>query len=51
MVPFDIFSHKKPRNNSSEAKLHTLKSISQNKDIVIQKGDKGNTTLINDKND
>ena len=44
------YKEKQPKNNLGEAELHALKFLGQNKDIVIQKPEKGNTVVIIDKN-
>lgn len=40
---FSFYKRKKPKTNLSKAELNALKSFSQNKDLIIQKSDKGNT--------
>ena len=40
---------KKPKNKLSEIELQALNSLLQNKDIIIQKADKGNTIVVIDK--
>ena len=48
---FDTFKKKsKLKNNFTEIELQALNSLLQNKDIIIQKADKGNTIVIIDKN-
>ena len=37
------------KNNLSEIELQALNSLLQNKDITIQKADKGNTIVVIDK--
>ena len=44
---FDTFKKNKPKNNLSE--LQALNSLLQNKDIIIEKADKGNTIVVIDK--
>ena len=39
----------KPKNKLSEIELQALSSLLQNKDIIIQKADKGNTIVVIDK--
>ena len=47
---FDTFKKKnKAKNNFRETELQTLNSLLQNKDIIIQKADKGNTIVVIDK--
>ena len=46
---FDTFKKNKPKNNLSEIDLQALNSLLQNKDIIIQKTDKGNTIVVIDK--
>ena len=41
--------NKNPQQNLSKEELATLASPSKNKDIVIQKSDKGNSVVIVDK--
>ena len=36
-------------NNLSAEKINSLKALLRNKDIIIQKADKGNTVVITDK--
>ena len=47
---FDTFKKNKPKyNNLSEIELQALNSLLQNKDITIQKADKGSTIVVIDK--
>ena len=46
---FSSFKKNKPKNNLSEIELQALNSLLQNKDIIIQKADKGNTIVVIDK--
>ena len=46
---FDTFKRNKPKNNLSEIASQALNSLLQNKDIIIQKADKGNTIVVIDK--
>ena len=46
---FYKFKKNKSKNDLSETELQALNSFLQNKDITIQKADKGNTTVIIDK--
>ena len=46
---FDTFKKNKPKNNLNEIELQALNSLLQDKDIIIQKADKGNTIVIIDK--
>ena len=46
---FDTFKKSKPKSNLSEIELQALNSLLQNKDIIIQKADKGNTIVVIDK--
>ena len=41
--------NKSPQQNLSKEELAALASLSKNKDIVIQKSDKGNSVVIVDK--
>ena len=41
--------NKSPQQNLSKEELETVASLSKNKDIVIQKSDKGNSVVIVDK--
>ena len=41
--------NKNPQQNLSKEELAALKSLSKNKDITIQKSDKGNSVIIVDK--
>ena len=45
---FDTFKKNKPQNNLSKIELQALNSLLQNKDIVTQKADKGNTIVVID---
>ena len=40
---------KKPKNNLSDIELQALNSLLHNKDIIIQRADKGNTIVVIDK--
>ena len=44
-----MFKKNKPKNSLSETELQASDSLLQNKDIIIQKADKGNTIVIIDK--
>ena len=46
---FDTFNKNKLKINLSEIELQPLNSLLQNKDIIIQKADKGNTIVAIDK--
>ena len=46
---FEKFKRNKPKNNLSEIESQALNSLLQNKDITIQKADKGNTIVVIDK--
>ena len=39
----------KPKNNLIDTELQVLNSLLHNKDTLIQKADKGNTTFVIDK--
>ena len=43
---FDTFKKNNPQNNLSEIELQALNSLLQNKDIIIQKADKGNAIVV-----
>ena len=45
---FDTFKKTNMKNNLSEVELQALNSLLQNKDITIQKADKGNTIVVID---
>ena len=45
---FDTSKRNKPKNNLTEIESQALNSLLQNKDIIIQKADKGNT-IVTDK--
>ena len=45
----DFSSDREPPENLTSSEFKALKRLSKNKDIVVQKGDKGNTVLILDK--
>ena len=47
---FDTFKKNKPKSNLNEIELQVLNSFLQNKDVIIQKADKGNTSVVDDKN-
>ena len=46
---FDTFKKNKLKNNSSETEWQASNSLLQNKDIIIQKAEKGNTIVVIDK--
>ena len=47
---FKLFSDNcKFENNLSAEEINSLKALMSNKDIIIQKADKGNTVVITDK--
>ena len=47
---FKLFSDScKFENNLSAEEINSLKALMRNKDIIIQKADKGNTVVITDK--
>ena len=46
---FDSFNNNKMRNNLSEEELKALRNLRKQKDLVIQKADKGNTVVITEK--
>ena len=47
---FKLFSDNcKFENNLSAEEINSLKALMRNKDIIIQKADKSNTVVINDK--
>ena len=47
---FKLFSDNcKFENNLSAEEINSLKALMRNKDIIIQKADKGNTVVITDK--
>ena len=48
---YNFFERKRPVSNLSEAELNALENLTKNKNLVIQKADKGNTVVIIDKND
>ena len=50
MSSFKLFSDNcKFENNLSAEEINSLKALMRNKDIIIQKADKGNTVVITDK--
>ena len=48
---YKFFERKRPVSNLNEAELNALKNHTKNKNLVIQKADKGNTVVIINKND
>ena len=46
---FDTFKKNKPNNNLSKIESQALNSLLQNKDVIIQKADKGNAIVVFDK--
>ena len=46
---FDTIKKNKLKNNSSETEWQASNSLLQNKDIIIQKAEKGNTIVVIDK--
>ena len=48
---YNFFKRKRPVSNFSEAELNALENLAKNKNLVIQKADKGNTVVIINKND
>ena len=46
---FDAFKKNKSKINLSEIELQALNSLLQNRDIIIQKADKGNSIAVIDK--
>ena len=48
---YNFFQRKRPVSNLSEAELNALENLTKNKNLVIQKADKGNTVVIINKND
>ena len=47
---FITLKKNKPNKNLSETELHTLNSLLQSKNIIIQNAEEGNTTVVIDKN-
>ena len=47
---YNFFERKRPVSNLSEAELNALENLTKNKNLVIQKADKGNTVVIINKN-
>ena len=48
---YNFFEKKGPASNLSEAELNALENLTKNKNLVIQKADKGNTVVIINKSD
>ena len=48
---YNFFERIKPVSNLNEAELNALENLTKNKNLVIQKADKGNTVAIINKND
>ena len=48
---YNFFERKRPVSNLSEAELNALQNLTKNKNLVIQKADKGNTVVIINKSD
>ena len=52
LISYQNFSSDRdPPENLTSSEFEALKSLSKNKDIVIQKADKGNTVVISYKSD
>ena len=47
---YNFFERKRPASNLSESELNALENLTKNKNLVIQKADKGNTVVITNKN-
>ena len=50
-TPYNFFERIRPVSNLNEVELNALESLTKNKNLVIQKADKGNTVVIINKND
>ena len=48
---YNFIERKRPVSNLSEAELNALENLTKNKNLVIQKADKGNTVVIINKSD
>ena len=48
---YNFFERIRPVSNLNEAELNALENLTKNKNLVIQKADKGNTVVIINKND
>ena len=48
---YNFFERIRPVSNLNEAELDALENLTKNKNLVIQKADKGNTVVIINKND
>ena len=48
---YNVFERIRPVGNLNEAELNALENLTKNKNLVIQKADKGNTVVIINKND
>ena len=48
---YNFFERKRPVSNLSEAEFNALENLTKNKNLVIQKADKGDTVVIINKND
>ena len=51
LLAYNFFGRERPVSNFSEAELDTLENLTKNKNLVIQKADKDNTSVIINKND